>query len=452
MFDLLISNGTLVTPSGRVTAQIGILNGQIAAIGCNLGEANENVDANGLIVFPGLIDIHVHFREPGHTYKEDFESGTRAAAVGGVTTVLDMPNNATAISTAELFRAKRDVVAPKALVDFGLYGIILQGNAADLKPMAQEGAIGFKLYMGETTGHNPCPDDGAIFKAFGIAAKLGAFVGIHAENNPVMQLIKQELRESGRTDPRAHLDSRPPFIEAEAISRAAYLGEAAGNRLHVHHLSTREGLQAALSARARGVPMTIEALVGHLLLDDTAYDRLGNLVEINPPIRERDHAEALWQVLARGQIDCLATDHAPHAADEKARENVWECPGGFIGVETMLPLLLTQVASGRLTMEQLVSLTSERPAKLMGLYPRKGTLMIGADADIVLVDPEQRWTLDASRLHSKHPVSPFDGWEIVGRPVATYLRGRCVAKDGEPVGAPAGRFLTPTYGSSTPPT
>jgi dihydroorotase len=450
MFDLIVSNGTLVAPTGRISAQIGVENGTIAAIGHDLGPAHETIDASDRLILPGLVDIHVHFREPGHVYKEDFSSGTRAAAVGGVTTVLDMPNNATPISTAELFRAKCDIVRPKAQVDFGLYGIILQENAAELELMAREGAIGFKLYMGETTGHNPCPDDGVIFNAFRIAARLGAFVGIHAENNPVMQLLKRELRESGRTDPRAHLDSRPPFIEAEAISRAAYLAEAAGNRLHVHHLSTRDGLIAALTARERGVDLSIEALVGHLLLDDSAYERLGNLVEINPPIRQREHAEALWGAIDRDQVDCLATDHAPHAADEKARENVWECPGGFIGVETMLPLLLTQVATGRLTMEQLVRLTSEQPARLMRIYPRKGSLMIGADADFVLVDPDQRWTLDEAALHSKHPISPFDGWQMTGRPMATYLRGKCVARDGEPVGEPGGRFLTPEYGKLPP--
>jgi allantoinase len=446
MLDLIVANGTLATPAGRVRAQLGVRNGIIAAIGHDVAPAREIVDASGLLILPGLIDIHVHFREPGYVYKEDFASGTRAAAVGGVTTVLDMPNNATPISTAELFRAKRDVVTPNALVDFGLYGIILQENACELEPMAREGAIGFKLYMGETTGHNPCPDDGAIFAAFRIAARLGAFVGIHAENNPVMQLLKRELQASGRTDPRAHLDSRPPFIEAEAIARAARLAEAAGNRLHIHHLSTRDGLQAALEARLRGLDLSIEALVGHLMLDDTAYDRLGNLVEINPPIREREHAQALWDAIDRAQVDCLATDHAPHAADEKARENVWECPGGFIGIETMLPLLLTQVAAGRLTMERMIALTSEQPARLMGLYPRKGSLSIGADADLVLVDREHQWVLDAASLHSKHPISPFNGWQITGRPVATYLRGRCVARDGEPFGEPGGRFLTPAYG------
>lgn len=443
MFDLLIRNGTLVTSRGRVEADLAVADGKVAAIGTDLGEAREVVDASGLVIIPGLVDVHVHFREPGHTYKEDFGSGSRAAAVGGVTTVLDMPNNQVPIATAALFRAKREPAERHSHVDFGLYGIILQENLDQLQPIAAEGAVGFKLYMGETTGHNPCPDDGVIFAAFREAARLGLPVGVHAENNPVMQLLKRELQATGRTDPRAHLESRPPFIEAEAISRAAVLAEAAGNRLHVHHLSTRPGLEQALAARARGAPITLEVLVGHLLLDDSAYDRLGNLVEVNPPIREREHSEALWAALDAGEIDCVATDHAPHAAEEKARENVWECPGGFIGVETMLPLLLTQAAQGRITLERLVALTSEQPARLFGL-PGKGSLAIGADADFVLVDPERRWVLEQEALHSKHPVSQFHGWGMIGQVVSTYLRGTCIARHGEPVGAPGGRFLSPS--------
>lgn len=442
MFDLIVRNGTIVTSRGRLRADLAVAESRVVAIGTSLGDARETVDGHGLMVLPGLVDAHVHFREPGHTYKEDFGSGSRAAAVGGVTTVLDMPNNQVPVATAELFRAKREAAQRHAQVDFGLYGIILQDNVSQLEPMATEGAVGFKLYMGETTGHNPCPDDGAIFSAFREAARLGLPVGVHAENNPVMQLLKREIQASGRTDARAHLESRPPFVEAEAIARAAILAEAAGNRLHVHHLSTRPGLEQALAARARGVPITLEALVGHLLLDDSDYDRLGNLVEVNPPIREREHAEALWGAIDAGQIDCIATDHAPHAAEEKARENVWECPGGFIGVETMLPLLLTQVAQGRLPLERVVALTSEQPARLFGLA-HKGSLEIGADADLVLVDLDRRWTLRQSVLHSKHPVSPFDGWQIIGRPVATYLRGACIARDGEPVGEPRGRILSP---------
>lgn len=446
MFDLLVRNGTLVTEAGRFEADLAILDGRVAAIGHGLGAARETVDARGLHILPGLVDVHVHFRDPGLTYKEDFGSGTRAAAAGGVTTVHDMPNTQPPVATATIFRDKLAAVREKAHVDFGLYGIVLPDNEQQLEAIAAEGAVGFKLYMGETTGHNPCPDDGVIFGALRRTGALGLVIGVHAENNPVLQRLKSELKAAGRTDPRAHLDSRPWFVEAEAVARAAQLAEGAGGRLHVHHLSTRQGLERVVAAKQRGVSITCEALVSHLVLDDTAYETYGNLAQLNPPIRQREHVEALWAGIAVGQIDCIATDHAPHSAEEQARENVWEALGGWIGVETMLPLLLTQVAAGRISLERLVSLTSANPARIYGHYPRKGSLQVGADADFVLVDLAARYRLDQARLHSKTPLTPFDGWQLAGRPVATYLRGGCIMRENEILGAPGGRQLRPNQG------
>ncbi|MCZ2825032.1 MULTISPECIES: dihydroorotase [unclassified Modestobacter] len=443
MLDMLVSGGTIVSPRGRVRADLGVKNGRVVSVGEDLGEAREHVDAAGLHVLPGLIDVHVHFRDPGMTAKEDFGSGSTAAAVGGVTTVFDMPNTDPPVSTAERWRAKYEVVAPKARVDFGLYGVVTQDNGAELTAMADEGAMGFKLFMGQTTGDNPCPDDGVIFAAFRTAATLGLTIGAHAENNAVLQLLKRELRAAGRTDPRAHLESRPAFIEAEAVSRAATLAAAAGNHLHIHHLSTREGLQRVVQARALGTRISCEALIGHLLLDDAAYESQGNLVQLNPPIRPAEHVQALWEGIAARTIDCIATDHAPHTGEEQACTDVWSAVGGFIGVETLLPLLLTQVAAGRLELEQLVQLTSAGPAAIYGASPQKGSLDLGADADFVLVDTQRTAVISGQQLHSAHPVTPYEGWQATGMPVATYLRGQCVARDGVPVGDPRGRLVKP---------
>jgi len=445
VFDLLVRNGTLVGPEGLVRADLGIRDGKVAAIGMGLGPAEEVVDASSLHVLPGLVDVHVHFREPGMEYKEDFATGSLAAAAGGVTTVFDMPNTSPPVSTAEIFRQKRELVSEKSHVDFGLYGVILQDNEENLEDLAAEGAMGFKLFMAETTGKNPCPDDAVIFGAFRRAAALGLVVGVHAENDPVLQRLKRELGKSGRTDPMAHPDSRPPFVEAEGVGRAITLAEGAGNRLHIHHLSTRQGAEIVSRARRRGTPVTSEVLISHLLFDETAYERYGNLIQLNPPIRGREHVEHLWNALNRGEIDCVATDHAPHSAEEQSRANVWEGVGGFIGVETLLPLLLTSVTEGRLSLEHAVRVSSENPARIYGLYPRKGSLTVGADADFVLVDLDARYRLSDANLHSRHPVSPYDGREVKGRPVATYLRGRCVVRDGEAVASPSGRMLRPGY-------
>jgi dihydroorotase len=447
LYDLVVAGATIVTAAGEQRADFAVKAGKVAAIGIGL-EAARRVDGTGLHVLPGLIDIHVHFREPGLTYKEDFGVGTQAAAVGGVTTVHEMPNTAPATATGWLFHEKVEAVSPHAHVDFGLYGVILQDNESELALMAAAGAMGFKLFMGQTTGNNPCPDDGVIYGAFREIAQLGLVVGVHAENNPILQRLKRELRETGRTDPRAHLESRPAFVEAEAVGRAIAIAEGAGNRLHIHHLSTRPGLERLVWAKQRGLPVTCEALVAHLLLDDTAYARYGNLIQLNPPIRERQHVDALWAGVRAGDVDCIATDHAPHSIDEQSRENVWDAYGGFIGVETMLPLLLTQVAEGQLSLPQLVRLTSENPARLYGYYPNKGALAIGSDADFVLVDLQHQWRLDQARLHAKHPVTPYHGWQVTGRPVATYLRGECVARDGEVVGPPRGRLVRPGPGGA----
>ncbi len=441
MLDLLVRNGTLITSSGRVRADLGVKDGRIAAVGTALGTAEQEVDAGSLHVLPGLVDLHVHFREPGMEYKEDFSSGSSAAAAGGVTTVFDMPNTDPPTSTGLMFRQKRKLASEKSHVDFGLYGVILQDNEDDLESLANEGAVGFKLFMGETTGRISCPDDGAIFTAFRRAAELGLPVGVHAENDPVLQRLKRELKATKRTDPKAHLDSRPWFVEAEAVSRALILAEGAGNRLHVHHLSTLQGAEQIAHAKLRGLPVSCEVLIAHLLLDERAYERYDNLVQLNPPIRQREHVEHLWTALNRGQIDCVATDHAPHSLEEQNRENVWEGVGGFIGVETLLPLLLDCVARGKTSLERAVQISSENPARIYGLYPRKGSLEIGADADLVLVDLQAAYRLDGGDLHSRHPITPYDGWKVQGRPLATYLRGRCIFRDGQVLGSPDGEMV-----------
>ena len=279
MIQLMIQNGTVVTPNGSFNAEIAVKDGKIWAIGekGSLPEAAERLDATGLHILPGVIDDHVHFREPGMTYKEDFETGSRAAAAGGVTTVFDMPNTAPPLTDVKNLNEKVALVKGRSYVDFAFYAAVTDSNVDQIKPLAEAGIGGFKVFMGETTGYIRCPNDGLIYEAFQRIRETGRRVGAHAENDAILQHIKARLVAQGRKDPIAHLESRPSFAEAEAISRAILLSEAAGNSFHVFHLSTREGLNLVREARLRGLPITAEVLVSHLLLDDRDYERTWQL-------------------------------------------------------------------------------------------------------------------------------------------------------------------------------
>ncbi|MGW0179157.1 allantoinase AllB [Nocardia sp. NPDC003345] len=441
--DYVVTGATVVSHDGRHRHDIAVQDDKILAVGDGLAaDGVPTLDATGLLVLPGLVDMHVHLREPGMTEKEDFASGTRAAAAGGVTTVVDMPNTKPPVATAERYRDKLELVRGKAYVDFGLYGMLDHDNAGEIAGMAELGAMGFKLFMGQTTGDNRCPNDAAIFRGLEAAAAADLVVGVHAENDHLLRMFGDRLQASGRKDPRAHLEGRPAFVEVEAVTRIITMATEAGTKLHIHHLSTAAGLNRVMDLRSQGHRVSIETLVAHLFLDDSAYDDYGNLIKLNPPIRPAADVAALWAGIARGDVDIIATDHAPHTAEEQAETDVWKAYGGFIGVETMLPLLLTAAARGKLSIEDIVRLCSYRPAQRWSIAS-KGQLAPGFDADFVLVDPTAESTVDSAGLHSKHTVTPYHGWPLTGSVLATYLRGRLVYEKGDIIGEPAGRQVIP---------
>jgi dihydroorotase (multifunctional complex type) len=330
-----------------------------------------------------------------------------------------------------------------SFVDYALT-VITQDSVDQILLLAKAGAAGFKVFMGETTGYIRCPDDGVLLDALQVVAGTGLRAGAHAENDLILQHLKQKQIDQGRTDPHAHMESRPAFAEVEAVSRAICISEAAGCPFHIFHLSSLDGLRQVEYAQRRGVPVTAEALVAHLLLDESAYERCGNLIRLNPPIRSRDHQDALWGGLRSGAISVIATDHAPHTLPEKAAEDVWQAACGFIGVETALPLMLTEVNKGRISLQDYVLLSSENPARIWGLYPKKGAIQIGCDADLVLVDLQHQDVIRHSKLHSKNSVTPYDGWPVQGVPRATILRGQVIMREGEVIGTPIGQFISPT--------
>lgn len=430
--DLVISGATIVTDTAQYPGAIAIKDGVIVAIGNDdaMPEAKEVLDATGKHLLPGAIDAHVHFRDPGYTHKETWETGSASAAMGGVTTVFEMPNTKPPTGTVEALNLKLKS-AESSYVDFGIYGLLGEDNLDQLEALIEGGVAAFKCFMGNTFANLPSPPSGAILEGFEIVAKHGFRVSLHAENASIMARRQLKLQAVGRHDPKAHLAARPPVVAVEAVSRAAILAEWTGARIHVLHVSSGDELRPIKEAKARGVDITAETCPHYLLLDEHAYTEKGSLIRVNPPVREKVHQDQLWRGVADGTIDMIATDHAPHLAEEKHNEDIWCADCGFTGVQTQMPLMLTQVLAGRLSLNDYVRMTSTAPARAFGLFPRKGALIPGADADIVLIDLEREEMVDAGSLKSKGDATPFDKVKVKGVPVHTLVRGRFVMRDRE---------------------
>jgi dihydroorotase len=447
--DLIIKGGTIVTPLTSLRGHVLITDGKVLdiVVGDALPQGREILDAGDLHVLPGVIDPHVHFRSPGLEYKEDWDTGSQAAAAGGVTTVLDMPNCLPPTSTVEAFHAKLDCARHHAYVDYGIYGLITEGNMDQILPLADEGIVGYKLFMGETTGSIPSPPDGEILDAWRVVSQTGLRCGVHAEDNGIIRYLQHKLASQGRKDPLAHLESRPAVAEAEAISRAILFARDARTKLMIHHMSAAEGVDLVRRAKEAGEDVMGETSPHYLILEgqDMVRMRLGSLLKVNPPVRSKEHGEALWRGLLDGTIDTIGTDHAPHTPEEKGAASpmgdIWAALSGLVGVETGVPLMLTQVNAGRLTLHHYVKVASEGPARAWHLWPRKGNLGRGADGDVTIVDLAREATIDKNALHSKSKVTPFHGFRVKGLPVYTIVRGAIVMKNGEIYGNPSGQFV-----------
>lgn len=436
-YDLIVSNGTLVTASDRRDVDIGIADGRFAAI-VPRGElqlpADDVIDARGLHIFAGLIDSHVHFREPGLDHEETWLAGTRAAVMGGVTTVLEMPNTIPPTDTAERARAKLDLAARSAYCDFGLFGLLGE-SVESTQDVAGSGlVVGLKAFLGPTTGGLSAPDDDGLRRALGIAREAGLRVAFHAEDRSIVEQAEQRLRGEGRTDPLAHLESRPIAAEVAAIDRVGSLLESTGAAGHVLHVSSREGLEAVQRWIGRAA-LTCEVTPHHALLGRDVYQDPG-LARVNPPVRGEPHSTALLRALVDGQVDMIASDHAPHLDTDRQRDSIWEVPAGFAGVENLLPLLLTHaVHFAGMSLERLAYVAAGAPARIWGLA-RKGWVRQGYDADLTLIDMERPGVIRAAKLHGKSNATPFEGWRTRGAAVATIVRGRLVMRDGELLGEP----------------
>jgi allantoinase len=455
--DLVIDSTTIILPQGIRYGSIAITDGRISAItdGPYPGPAAEVLNTAGLVVFPGLIDPHTHMRDPGLTEAEDWTTGTRAAAAGGVTTVLEHPNTDPPASTVEGFALKKDIASAKAVVDFGLHAGAGEGNLDQIEALAAAGATAFKTYMWPHTAPSfkGCctADDGVLYELFAEVARTGRPHNVHAESYPLIHHFTTRLASAGHCSPVDHEPARSVIAEVEAFVRAMTLAGATGVRLNLVHASSGSAADRVELFRNAGLAdVTVETCPHYLLLTRDRMAEIGPFAKVNPPLRAEQERLRLWEHVRKGTIDTIGSDHAPHpyAAMERGWKDITAAPGGSPGIELMLPLLLTQAHAGRIDLPSLVRLTSENVARLYGLYPHKGAIAVGSDADLVLVDLSARRTIGTDRLYTKDPRTcrMFEGFETVGAPVTTIVRGRVVMRDGEVVGEPGyGRFVAPIF-------
>jgi len=459
-WDHIIRNGNIVTTNEIIQADIFIKDGKIAAIATDLeGTAGEITDATGCYVLPGLIDVHIHSRDPGATHKEDFYHSTQAAAAGGVTTVFEMPNTATPVNNVENFYKQVKNLEQKAHVDFGLWGICLgHMNLKDIEALSEAGVIAFKFFWGYAVhsktyqlvyNYDPAMkdiippfNDGEVYEMFLEVAKTGKPLAIHAENNDLIHYLTEKVEKSGRTDYEALLEARPNLAEETTIKTAISFAKSAKTRLHILHVSTGEGVDLIQQAKAEGLSITAETCPHYLYLSNEDYSNIGTAMKVYPTVKYKKDQDKLWEGIYQNVIDLVCSDHAPHTEDEKAGE-LWSIPAGMCGVETLVPLMIDAVNKEKISIHEMVSLLSENPAKLFGIYPQKGSLQVGTDADITIVDLQKKQVIKKEELHSKSKVTGFDGFEVLGYPIATIVRGKTVMKNGKVIDTPNGKLVRP---------
>jgi allantoinase len=447
--ERVIRGGTVVTEHAETPMDIAVAGGRIAALG-DLRESflsAPSLDARGLVVLPGLVDPHVHFREPGPQAEEDFLTGTRAAAAGGITTVLEQPVDTPPTTTLARFQEKVAWLQGRSYIDYGLWAGVVPDNLDEIAPMHAAGACAFKSFVCSSDPFYPMIDDGALLAAMHRIQPLGALIAIHAENQAIIAYAAARLAAATSVTPLDHTRSRPAIAELEAIQRMILLAGETGVRLHILHLSAADGAALVTAARQRGLPVTVETCPHYLVLDENALEDYGPYAKCNPPLRDAANQEQLWQRLLDGQIQCLVSDHSPYTSTDKAKglQDIRLAPPGINGLELGLALMIDRgVHAGRITLRQLAQWMATEPARLFGLYPRKGSIQIGADADLTLVDMAREWTVQVDHLQTKNKWSPYDDWTLRGQVVQTLVRGRTVYDQGAfPLGPEYGQFLRP---------
>ena len=391
--------------------------------------ANKTISLDDRLVLPGIVDLHVHFRDQNLSAKETFSSGSRAAAMGGVTSVADMPNNDPPTGSPQALKQRMNAAEGKIHVNTAFYSL-LSTSEPTIAALSRDGAIGFKFFMYNPLNGSDPEDDELLTRVFKILRKGDLSLAVHAESRRILRETASRLTEQELNDPVEYPATRPPRAEFEAVDRVTRIAKSVGNLTHLCHLSTRIGVDLVRKAKAAGVPVTCEVTPHHLLLSGSQMRRLGSKGIMNPPLRSKEDVVGLWEGVLDGTVDALASDHAPHERFEKELGSATSVPPGFPGLETLASTILTQVNHGRISLSRFVSLTSTNPARILGLKGR-GILKKGYYADLIIVDLKKDGRIDPSRFESKAKYSPFEGFKTKGAVDATIVRGQVVMENGE---------------------
>lgn len=441
--DLLLKNAKVYTNEDFITGCVGVKDGKIIEISQypTESEYEKIIDCKGNYLLPGTIESHMHIREPGRPDRGTFATETMCAAAGGVTTILEHPIANPPQYNKDILKARQKDAAPQCYVDYGFYGAAGAKYPECIAEMGKTGIVAFKTFLHEAPEGRDTEfigltmaNDGEMYFGFREVAKTGKPCAVHAENNAIISALIKKFRAEGKTEPIYHCLSRPKFAEYETVSKLILMAKDTGVKFIFCHTTTPESMEMIKRAKEEGVECFLETCPQYLYLTEDALPKFGTYAKCNPALRKQEDIDKLWEYVADGTVDFIGSDHATYTVEEKERkkEDIFVAPAGFIGVDLRLPLMLNAVNDGKLTLKRCIDLLSGNIAKSFGIYPQKGTISLGSDADFVIVDLKRKWTVDMDKCYSKAKGigKVYDGWELTGKPVSTIVRGRIVMEEG----------------------
>lgn len=440
--DLVIKSDKVFIEGRMIDCYVGIKDGIITTISKEKLEAEKVIDARGKMVLPGTIDPHVHIRAPGHDERETFESGTKDAALGGVTTVIEMPISLPPPHSPEIVKRRMDIADQEAVVDIAFFGAAGTDCIDDVISCAKSGIVAFKTFLHEAPPGRKeefvgltAPNTGDQYELMEKVAQTGVMIGFHTENNDMVNKNIARLRSEGKISPIYHGRSRPPVVEIETAAKILLFAEKIGAKVEICHITTPGVVELVNRAKSKGVYVVAETCPHYLFLNENALNKVGVFAKCNPPLRGEEERLKMWEFVRDGSIDIIGSDHAPYTKEEKEKgsEDIFTPPAGFPGLSTRLPLLFTAVKEGKIKLDKMVELICENPARIFGLFPRKGTITVGSDADFVIFDPDKKDIICKDKMFTKCRDSAlvYDGWEVYGKPEKTVVRGTVVFDKGK---------------------